>query len=627
MKCISKGGDRVSLYETLYPFQKNIVDKFKDRDRYGLFLDCGLGKTLVSLAFTEVNNCTKVIIISINSKATEDENVKGSWLWWAKRSNIKYNLWDKRIFKPTKKRPNTFSKETNDVLLLNFESLHSRENNPRVKNPLKKELVEFIATCKGHNTAIIIDESHKVKDTSTVQNKSVNKLYALCKATAKKTYMYLGTGTIFTSGLIDTYAQLKLLGWEGSKTLFQDLFCIRGQLPNLLDYQQPIVDYKNVDKLYDLIHQYGITIKSEEVIDLPEKIFVDHVHPASLEFRLLNLCKFNQKELYTFMKERTNLPYLIDDTIYASMDYEEKEAYLSRLHITIEDDKLMLEGGYEVGDITTPYTEFMNFLATIFENLEDLEGAFEWMYDFYYLFVRKEELNEKKEVIRRWYEVKKYKPKRLTNNPFYRNFAYPDPHWEGKTKGTAWMRARQMCSGFQGNAEGYIWYDYTRLNMVREFLEEHENNYIIFYNYTPELLELYKICEELGYNIDVYSGEIKSLNFYNIYESQTDDQKFSNKKNVILANFASGSTGKNWQEYNQCIIFSTPIFNHYEQGIKRIHRTGQKDTCVYHTFYSDNFLDEGMREALANNGEYNDDMFEADSERINALMQEEEDDE
>ena len=55
--------------------------------------------------------------------------------------------------------------------------------------------------------------------------------------------------------------------------------------------------------------------------------------------------------------------------------------------------------------------------------------------------------------------------------------------------------------------------------MVREFLEEHENNYIIFYNYTPELLELYKICEELGYNIDVYSGEIKSLNFYNIYES------------------------------------------------------------------------------------------------------------
>ena len=501
----------LSLYETLYPFQRNIVDKFKDKDRYGLFLDCGLGKTLVSLAFTEVNKCTKVIVITINSKATEDVNVKGSWLWWAAKSDIKYdNLYDKKIFKPTKKHPNNFSKDDKDVLLLNFESLYSREKNTKVKFALRKELVEFINSCKGHNIAIIIDESHKIKDMSSLQNKAVNKIYSLCNVIGKKTYLYLGTGTIFTVGLIDTYAQLKLLGWEGNKTIFTEAFCIKGNIRGLPEWYQPIVDYKNVDKLYELIHRYGITIKSEDVIDLPEQIFVDHTYNESMYFGLLNDKKYNQRILFYYMKTR-GLPYLIDNKIYSKMSLEEKSEYWSRLHISISDDKLMLEDSFEIGSIETPYVEIINFLAQIYDNLQDFEGAFTWLNDCYYLFVEKYELDEDGEIKRRWHECKTYRPDRKTNNPFYRNFAFPNLEWEANSSGVAWMRARQMSSGFQGNEEGYIWYDKTRLNLLKEFLVEHDNNYIVFYNYTPELIELYKIFEELGYNIDVYSGEVKSL--------------------------------------------------------------------------------------------------------------------
>lgn len=32
----------MSLYEKLFPYQKNIIDKFKDRNAYGIFLDMGL---------------------------------------------------------------------------------------------------------------------------------------------------------------------------------------------------------------------------------------------------------------------------------------------------------------------------------------------------------------------------------------------------------------------------------------------------------------------------------------------------------------------------------------------------------------------------------------------------------
>ena len=33
----------MGLYQVLFNYQKNIVDKFKDRESFGLFLDMGLG--------------------------------------------------------------------------------------------------------------------------------------------------------------------------------------------------------------------------------------------------------------------------------------------------------------------------------------------------------------------------------------------------------------------------------------------------------------------------------------------------------------------------------------------------------------------------------------------------------
>ena len=158
---------------------------------------------------------------------------------------------------------------------------------------------------------------------------------------------------------------------------------------------------------------------------------------------------------------------------------------------------------------------------------------------------------------------------------------------------------------------------------MEHFLETNENNYLLFYNYTPELIEIYNICEKLGYNIDVYCGEIKSLKFYNDYVNMKEEERLINHHNIILANFASGSTGMNWQEYNNCIIFSCPIYKDYEQGIKRIHRLGQKQTTFYHFFYQKNWLDEGMNKALQEKVDYSTDMFESDLKRIQNLIDKE----
>ena len=53
------------LYDMLLDWQKEIVDNIQKRNlrSYGLFLDMGLGKTIVGLSLAEINKCTKVIII------------------------------------------------------------------------------------------------------------------------------------------------------------------------------------------------------------------------------------------------------------------------------------------------------------------------------------------------------------------------------------------------------------------------------------------------------------------------------------------------------------------------------------------------------------------------------------
>ena len=107
----------MSIYDKLYPFQKNVVDKFRSYKKFGLFLDMGLGKTPTSLALAEVNNCSKVLIVTINGKALEPVTEPGSWLNWASRSTFKFDFLNKfsepDAFTLTKSLPQLFITNSN----------------------------------------------------------------------------------------------------------------------------------------------------------------------------------------------------------------------------------------------------------------------------------------------------------------------------------------------------------------------------------------------------------------------------------------------------------------------------------------------------------------------------------
>lgn len=490
------------LYDKLFDWQKSIVDKYKSKESFGLYLDCGLGKTPLGLAFAEANGCDHILIVSINSKAIEDESVSGSWLDWTKSMQLPYKCYNKQSLKK-----NPEFTENPEVLLINYEGLFERGKTRGVA--LKPYILQFLKASK--KLAIIIDESHKIKDLQSIQTKALMKIKTMASVACEEYHVYLLSGTPFTKGYVDLYSQLKILGCPMTKQTFIDEFCIRDNRYGLLGWQQPIIGYKNLDKLYNIIHNYAITMKSEDVVKLPSKTYDFRTFPLTKQFILF----------------------------------------------TNENAKKDLISAYN-REIKADFS-----LAGI-------------------------------------------------KNPYYRNIAYPEDKFVADTSGNFWMRARQLSVGFQGNAEECMWFDRTRLKAVEKFLEQNWDNYVLFYNYTPELVELYDICTKLGYNVDVYCGEVKSLDFYDTYHNLSDDQKLVTKGNIILANFQSGSTGMNWQDYSQCIVFSLPVYRDWAQGIKRLHRIGQKNSVVYHIFMQNNWIEKGMWKAIEMEQDYTEKMFEED---------------
>lgn len=506
----------MSIKNNLYDWQKDIVKALLDKKAFGIWLDMGLGKTPLSLALVEEHACDRILIITINAKAEEEKDVAGSWFNWSTKIGP---------MKLLTKKSNLTEFETSDplVLMVNYESLFNRSSSTGIS--LKPVIEEFIKSSARHRVALIIDESHKMKDTQSQQTKAIMLIQKKLKSTASDLYTYLLTGTPFTTGFIDLYSQLKFLGCPITKQQFKDNFCVIGNIRGLLGWQQPIVGYKNLDALYKLIHQYAITIKSEDVVKLPEKIVEQHILPGTSAFDLLT-------------KEK------LPGTVILSIDETRRKHHLPHL-----------------SDL----------------DLMSIQNS------------------DKMQI-----------------NPWYRNIDYPSLDYMCDTPGALWLRARQLSIGFQGNAEKDTWYDRSRLNAVERFLSQNPDNYVLFYNYTPELIQLYEVCEKLGYNIDAYSGELKSLFYYDAFAKQTDAEKLVNRKNIILANFASGSTGMNWQLYNQCIIFSLPLYKDWEQGLKRIHRIGQKDAVSYHIFRSNTWLDNEMQKALDTGVQYSVEMFNKD---------------
>lgn len=145
--------------------------------------------------------------------------------------------------------------ETNPsyFIITNIESLRQEEIAAELKKLCENGTIGMIA----------FDECHKAKNPRSDQGKGILKLQAET--------MVAMTGTPLMNKPFDLYIILKWLGYE--KHAFSAFQHHYGEFGGFGGYE--CIGYKNLDELQERLNEIMLRRKKEEVLDLPEKTYID----------------------------------------------------------------------------------------------------------------------------------------------------------------------------------------------------------------------------------------------------------------------------------------------------------------------------------------------------------------
>lgn len=239
------------IYDILYPYQKQIVDSLKVHNSSGLFTDTGTGKSYMSMALYQdklhkglVNKC---IIICLLGKVEEWE-----------RDFKKFQPFDRILIMDGKaKTMQKYRRGEWDVCIINFERTWRTPD---------------LLVYTDQKTMIIIDESHKIKESNTKQGEFIASLGMLTP------YKLILTATPMGNGYVDLYNQFYFLGLLNmSKKQFDEMFVVYTlvAIPGARPFRK-IAYYKNTKILDDLSNKYCYFYErpvNEEM--LPSEIQID----------------------------------------------------------------------------------------------------------------------------------------------------------------------------------------------------------------------------------------------------------------------------------------------------------------------------------------------------------------
>ena len=142
----------------------------------------------------------------------------------------------------------------NDYFLItNIEAFRSEDIVTEIKKLCDNKTIGIVA----------FDECHKAKNPSSQQGKGILKIQA--------DTMIAMTGTPLMNTPLDLYIILKWLGYEKHAFYsFKKHHCVMGGFGG---YE--IIGYKNLNELEDRLNEIMLRRKKEDVLDLPEKTYID----------------------------------------------------------------------------------------------------------------------------------------------------------------------------------------------------------------------------------------------------------------------------------------------------------------------------------------------------------------
>ena len=145
------------------------------------------------------------------------------------------------------------STNPNYFIITNIETLRHEQINAELKKLCDSNVIGMIA----------FDECHKAKNPLSDQGKGILKLHAET--------MIAMTGTPLMNNPFDLYIILKWLGYE--KHAFTAFKHHYGEFGGYGGYE--CVGYKNLSELQEQLDEIMLRRKKEEVLDLPEKTYID----------------------------------------------------------------------------------------------------------------------------------------------------------------------------------------------------------------------------------------------------------------------------------------------------------------------------------------------------------------
>ncbi len=193
----------------------------------------GLGKTFVGSEKLINLNAPYNLLVCQKSKIKE----------WAEHFKTYYNI-EPIVFKnqPIEEIP------PNSIIIINYDLVWRRKQ--------LQELKDF---------TLILDESQYIK------NETSNRAKFILSLNPENVILLSGTPT--GGKYEELWSQLRLLGWNISKSSFYNHYTITEKI-DVGGFKIPVVKgYKNVDRLKEKLKSYGaVFMKTEEVFDLPEQI-------------------------------------------------------------------------------------------------------------------------------------------------------------------------------------------------------------------------------------------------------------------------------------------------------------------------------------------------------------------
>ena len=179
-------------------------------------------------------------------------------------------------------------------------------------------------------------------------------------------------------------------------------------------------------------------------------------------------------------------------------------------------------------------------------------------------------------------EYKKFKKNRLVE--------VEDKELIGDTSLTKLLYQRQLASQYNSN----------KTTKLRDLLESTNDRVIVYYNFNDELEKIESMCLKMERPVSIVNGQHKNLKAYEEEENS-----------ITLIQYQAGAMGLNLQKANKIIYFSLPLSSElFEQSKKRIHRIGQKKTCLYYYLITENTIEEDIFKTLKERRDFTNKLFE-----------------